>query len=506
MLGAAIALARIHLSEAMPRMQADLLERIRLCTRLFEERGIPLASTDDTPIRFVPLGLPIKAYEMVGRLLEDGFYTNCGMFPAVPMKRSGVRFTLTRHQTLGAIEALADAIARYLPDRQEAERAAVRVTFHDRRPGLRLLHDSTIGAIDAESWNERLGAKGTFTWEGLRMLEQASQGNGRPEENWRFHYYRVVDETGHVVAQAFFTEALWKDDLAADQAVSREIERLRERDPYCLTTLQFGMGSPLTEGHHLYLDRAGPWQEALRLIIAAAGSHQRECGAPVLVVRDLPAGDAEMDGLMLELGLSRMVAPESLVLKVDHRDFEVIVRDMPKAFRRHQQKEVLPFPDKVEARVASEGLSEPLVDHFHRLYRNVKERTFRFNTFELPRAVFEAIGNSPAYEIVCLHIAGEALPVAMLAGFKGPEQYVPLLVGLDYRVLASHGIYRQCILQAVLWAKALGSKRVHFGIDASLEKRRFGAKAEARCAYLQATDHFGHEVLANLEAPVPIAR
>jgi hypothetical protein len=37
-------------------------------------------------------------------MLDDGFYTNLGAFPAVPIKNTGVRFTITRLHTFEQIE------------------------------------------------------------------------------------------------------------------------------------------------------------------------------------------------------------------------------------------------------------------------------------------------------------------------------------------------------------------------------------------------------------------
>src|SRR5258708_13627096 len=53
LLGAAIAAARIHLSDEFPAMQQNLLDRIRLCNRLMLDKGLPRISHSLTPIRFV---------------------------------------------------------------------------------------------------------------------------------------------------------------------------------------------------------------------------------------------------------------------------------------------------------------------------------------------------------------------------------------------------------------------------------------------------------------------
>ena len=51
-----------------------------------------------------------------------------------------------------------------------------------------------------------------------------------------------------------------------------------------------------------------------------------------------------------------------------------------------------------------------------------------------------------------------------------------------------------------LRATDLGKQRVHLGMGASLEKRRFGAKAVPQNVYLQADDHYVFEAVQQLGA------
>ena len=92
LLGAAIAVGQDPpLGRAAARCRPALRERIECFTDLADEFCLPLASRDVTPIRYVPLGLPAVAHDVVRDLLADGLYTNLGAFPAVPMKHAGVR-------------------------------------------------------------------------------------------------------------------------------------------------------------------------------------------------------------------------------------------------------------------------------------------------------------------------------------------------------------------------------------------------------------------------------
>jgi 7-keto-8-aminopelargonate synthetase-like enzyme len=113
-LGAAIASARVHLSSEIYERQKMLLERIRLFNTLAEARHIPLATADETPIRFVATGSNEATYGLCAALMEDGYLTNAAVFPAVSKGRGGLRITLTVHQTHADIWGLVDAIARRL--------------------------------------------------------------------------------------------------------------------------------------------------------------------------------------------------------------------------------------------------------------------------------------------------------------------------------------------------------------------------------------------------------
>ena len=90
--------------------------------------------------------------------------------------------------------------------------------------------------------------------------------------------------------------------------------------------------------------------------------------------------------------------------------------------------------------------------------------------------------------------------VAFGAHFVGTRHYAPMIVGLDYDYVRSHGAYRQALRNAIVRARELGSKRVLLGMGATFEKQRFGAHVQERVAFAQASDHYSAEVLAALAA------
>ena len=108
-------------------MQAALRERVELFTSLCEEFSIPLATRDETPIRYVPLGLPVVAHDVIKEILADGYYTNLGTFPAVPMKHAGVRMTITLHHTFEDIRGLVASLAKQI-DRRELSRLTFKLS------------------------------------------------------------------------------------------------------------------------------------------------------------------------------------------------------------------------------------------------------------------------------------------------------------------------------------------------------------------------------------------
>ncbi|MGZ5011162.1 MAG: aminotransferase class I/II-fold pyridoxal phosphate-dependent enzyme [Methylobacter sp.] len=116
MLGAAIASARIHLSSEIDRLQVELQDRIALCNRLLKIYEIPVACSSQSPIFYIKVGHPHLAGDMAKRLLDEGFYTNHAVYPAVSRRKSGIRFTLTRHLSFEDIHGLIAVIAHIFPE------------------------------------------------------------------------------------------------------------------------------------------------------------------------------------------------------------------------------------------------------------------------------------------------------------------------------------------------------------------------------------------------------
>ena len=89
-----------------------MLAKIDLTLSLCKERGIALAAHDRTPIFFVPCGTAKRAFAAAERLRACGIYACVSVFPAVPEKAAGIRFTISLHNDEQDIDRLVGALAQ----------------------------------------------------------------------------------------------------------------------------------------------------------------------------------------------------------------------------------------------------------------------------------------------------------------------------------------------------------------------------------------------------------
>jgi len=532
-LAAAIASAEIHLSDEIDILQAELCERVRFTNRLASELDLPMVNSCEVPIRFIAIGKFAIACEMAEHLLERGLLLNAAVFPAVPAKRCGLRFTVTRHHQLSDIRRLLETVAEHLPKAlatHGSSRAEIDHVFRldPRAPGSvsgavnaaaaslavappkpHCQHETTIEAFSPEEWDRCLGRRGSFSWEGLRYLESVFDVDSAAEQDrWRFHYYMVRDASGEPVLATFFTDALWKDDMLSEASVSRRVEQHRALKPTFLTSRVFSMGSLLTDGDHLYLNREACWQPAVAALLDRVSIDSDACGAASIVLRDLDANDEELDRIVRDASFSALKGPDAMVLDVTWSDWEDFLSRLSARARRFQKRYVMPRDGAFAVEVLRRGARQPSeaeFAHLYRLYLNVKERNLELNTFALPESFLGQMLANPGWEIVTLTLkpdeeqAAEA-PHAFVAAYVGTEQYVPVVVGLDYRAVGSHGAYRQCIRQVIRRAVSSGCSRILLGMGAEMEKERFGAQRVRRSLYMQSRDHYQHDVLSLLVA------
>jgi hypothetical protein len=372
-----------------------------------------------------------------------------------------------------------------------------------------------VDALDTAEWDALLGGRGAFSAAALRTFESVFRAGGPAEDAWEFTYLVVREPSGRPVAATFFTTALWKDDMLASGAVSREVERRRaaEDDPYLLTSRTVGMGALLTEGDHLWLDRSRDWRGALRLVLQAAREEEDAAGAGAVVLRDLPDADAELHEFLLGEGMLRLPMGDTWVREVDFADDEAFLASLTRKHRYHQRTRVLAWEKayRVDAlaggSAAAAAVSPAQRDALYAMYRAVHARSVELNVFPLPRRLLDAVLDSPGWETVLLHLPDRAAgPVAFAVQHVVPGEgghVAPVFVGLDYAHVPTSHSYQQLLFQSLRSAQGHGASRVLYGMAADLQKSRFGARPEKRWAYVQASETYNADVLARLAETVP---
>ena len=428
---------------------------------------------------------------------------------------TGIRITLSSHNLVQDIEALAQSAAMHFPraiaDTGTSE-ARIRTAFKMQAVpqatpphatgGLHIEERRTITAIPIEEWNSHIGKHSMLDWDGLSYLEIAFADNPDPQHQWDFYYYTVKDPAGKIVLMAFFTYGLWKDDMLATESVSRRLEEMRKTDPLYLTSKVLSLGSTFTEGEHCHIDKTHPLAEqAMRLLLDTVAALYEKLEADMLVLRDFDPGN-RWDGMIQSQGFFRIEMPESCILdKLDWKGNEDFAAHLSPRSRRHFNEEIVPFEKYYDIQYR-ETLDSNEIERAHLLYSNVQEKNLAVNTFLYGLEVFEAMSTSPNWEFLLLSLKdGTGAPFAgvMFCYKNATSTYVPILIGMDYTAGNDYGLYRQLLFQTVKRARDLGMTRVDFGISASFEKRKLGATVLPKVAYVQSRDNFAMELMQTLQ-------
>jgi len=109
-LGCGLASARLHLTEEFTDMQLELQERISYARSLIAQTDLVLATDSATPIFMRHFDSVPAAQAAVKGLRQRGFFVCISTFPAVPLNKPSIRFTMSRHNGFDDIRALVDAL------------------------------------------------------------------------------------------------------------------------------------------------------------------------------------------------------------------------------------------------------------------------------------------------------------------------------------------------------------------------------------------------------------
>jgi len=110
-LGSALASAKLHLRPEFEEMQGELEERMALAGDRMKAAGLELATDARTPVRVLHYDSVPEAQAVVRAMRERGFFMCISTFPAVPVNKPSVRFTISRHNSLEDIRDMTDGLA-----------------------------------------------------------------------------------------------------------------------------------------------------------------------------------------------------------------------------------------------------------------------------------------------------------------------------------------------------------------------------------------------------------
>jgi len=520
---AAIASCDIHLSAEIYNHQAELAKKTAHFSTLLSKSSLPLISDNDSPVFFLGMGTPATAYNFTKRLYSEGFYLNLGIYPAVPIKNTGIRITISAHNKIEDITDLARAMDHHFHKAVEETgssdqkiRQAFRMDIKTKVPVikqqtelLQIEETTTIAKIDKQEWNKYLGAYNILDWEGMQYLEQTFATAKDPCNKWDFFYYIIRDQNMQVVLMTYCTLGIWKDDMLATESVSRHLEEIRKTDPMHMTSKVLSTGSLFTEGLHCYIDKDHHMAEqSMRMLLNKLEESYNSLDADMLVLRDFETG-FRWDEMIRNQGYFRIDMPESCVINnnnwpaIDNYASLLSTRS-----RQHFNREILKYEKFYDVEI-KDCLTEEELNKAYRLYSNVKERNLAINTFPYNREVFKNMNSCPNWEFIILTLkdAPEKNLVGVMFCYKNSGNvYVPELIGMDYIAGEGFNLYRQLLYQTIKRARELEIGRIDFGISASFEKKKLGASVIPKVAYVQARDNYAMELMQTLQNETNTAR
>ncbi|HSD06394.1 aminotransferase class I/II-fold pyridoxal phosphate-dependent enzyme [Flavobacterium sp.] len=513
---AAIASADIHLSPEIEVRQKDLADKIGYFNQLLSKGGLPIISKNDSPVFFLGMGTPATAYNFVQRLFKEGFFLNLGIYPAVPIKNTGVRITLSSHNQIQDIKALAETMEYHFPKALEETNNTENKIRHAfgidsrRTEKISVLKENelfieeknTIQNIQKTEWNQYMGKQNIFDWEGMIYLERTFSQHDDPTNKWDFYYYTIKDNKGSIVLMTFFTYGLWKDDMLATESVSIHLEEIRKTNPLYLTSKVLSMGSLFTEGKHCFINQEHPLAEkAIKLLLDNIEEKYNILNADMLVLRDFEEGN-KYNKAIFDQGYFKIDMPESCVMqnKVWHT-YNEFTETLSLRSRKHFNKEIEPYEKHYDVAI-KDKLNKSEIARAYQLYNNVKDNNYAINTFRYSQEVFENMNESQNWEFIILALKADTENsfVGVMFCYKNSNHtYVPELIGMDYKWAKEYQLYRQLLFQTIKRANALQFPKIDFGVSASFEKRKLGAQIIPKVAYVQARDNYAMELMSTLQ-------
>ncbi len=534
MLGAACASVQLHLSSSeIKDRQARLAELIRYCDETMASLGLPQYSqnNDISPIFFIPVGKPDPIFELVEKVAIDGYYINSAAYPAVAMRRGGLRIVVNHHLTKDHIKGLLESLRKhYGPTlrKHKITKQSISENFNIPQTQLKNLYGTdmrmqksatsttseadikveiykSIHDLDKVEWDELFFKKGHSS-KVLSLYESVFDGStGKPEDKWDFTYFVARKPSGAVVAATFFTQVLSKDDMLSSASISEKVEQLRQEssDPYLMSSRVVVIGTPVSAGDLLYLDRTSHlWKQSIHMLTKEMEVIQGATNSSQIILRGLTTDshDGELEEALLENGFSRMNFMHQFVISKipaggSSSDFLAALKSKQRMnLRRYVLKHLHNFILESTKPLSMEETME-----CYKLYLQVHERSHTLSSFRLPQHYFEEMVKCPAYDILRVYRKDsvEPGPIGMIISNIHGETYTCEIIGFERGTAGEEvNIYELILYFAVERAISLGFTKIDLGFTCGTSKRKFGCDRIEQYMFVQVNDFFGQSQLA----------
>lgn len=521
-LGAGIACAKIHLSDEIYELQANLRSKIAYCEEQLIRHGLPYIECEHgTPIFFVGVGLTRLGYNLSQKMIQEGFYVNLAAFPAVSTTCAGIRFSVTCNHSFEQIEKLVSTLAiqfkqtlieeeRTIEDIYQAFRKSkiykpkvvkTAPIVPMRLPIYQLQHERHIENIPKEIWNDVMQDKGSYDWDGLQFLESVFQKNKRKHNNWDFHYFVLRDTSGKIILATYLTNCLTKDDSLVPALVSQQVEEKRKTDPYYLCSKTLMMGSPISIGNHLYIDKTVKnWENALTFFLEKLTALYDQDTVNALQIRDVSKTNLALHSTLENQGFVKVDVFDGYEVSLDGvTNSEEFLTHLRSDRRRFVRQRAVEHSDQFEVRLL-DSQDIHLLDEVYQLYLNTKEKHLELNIFDCPKDLFRSAFYSSSWEVLVLSLRADSTnkPIGLALSHRTSTSYNFIFAGLDYRFVESHNTYNQLLWQLVIRSIETESSRLDLGLTTKQNKRKFGATTYSNVAFVQVKDDFNYKIISSM--------
>ncbi|MEM9546521.1 MAG: bifunctional aminotransferase class I/II-fold pyridoxal phosphate-dependent enzyme/GNAT family N-acetyltransferase [Bacteroidota bacterium] len=525
MLGAAIASAKIHLSPQLQGLQDKLHDLIAFANAKLDELGLPQYKKTNSPVFFIPVGLPKICYDIVSKMKTKGFFVNTASFPVVPMRKSGVRFMINNFLSKDQIDLMLTALCEvYAQTMIEHNNPCTKIAKTFSIPAftlkinsnvyqesvedkLQISYHRSIKELDKKEWNATFFKNGTLSYSNLELIENLYTKEVEAENNWKFYYLCVNDHSGKCILKTLITVALVKDDMFHPGYVSKKIEDIRNTEsPYFLTSKTVITGTLITKGNHVYINfKSRHWKKALSVLTDYLNQLLEETNSTKIMIRDFyGAQDMEFETEMLEKGFTKFQLPNTMEMKNMHwKSREEYLQALPQKYRYNVRKEIIKYEPSFAVAHDKPRNDEEIIP-LYQLYENVYHKSYDLNVFKLPYTYFRGMCDSDEYDIIRLYLKESAHKndtkskdklVAVMFSHIHQDVYNAMIVGLDYEYVYSHKTYKQILYRTMVRARSLNCQKLDLAFTAELEKKKLGARPKEVFAYVQASEHLKESIL-----------